>query len=40
MTEAAVIAKIIAVMIGAQVTGYDCGVGAFYHSQPGLMRDV
>ena len=30
MSEAAVIAKIVFVMIGAQVTGYAEGTGAFY----------
>ena len=38
MIEAAVIAKIIVVMIGAQVTGYAEGAGAYYG--PGLMQRV
>ena len=38
MPESLVIAKIIAVLIGAQVVGYSEGVGAFYSE--GLMQEV
>ena len=38
MSEAAVIAKIVFVMIGAQVTGYSEGVGAYYAE--GVMKRV
>ena len=38
MIEAAVIAKIVFVMIGAQVTGYSEGTGAFYAE--GVMEQV
>ena len=38
MSETAVIAKIVFVMIGAQVMGYSEGTGAYY--APGLMQRV
>ena len=38
MPESLVIAKIITCMIGAQVTGYSEGTGAFYHQAS--LRDV
>ena len=38
MSEAAVIAKFVFVMIGAQVTGYSEGTGAFYAE--GVMERV
>ena len=38
MPKSLVIAKIVAVMIGAQVIGYSEGVGAYY--APGLMEGV
>jgi len=40
VSEAAVIAKIIFVMIGTHTTGYETGIGAYYHQRPGLMREV
>jgi len=35
-----VIAKIILCLIGTHTTGYETGVGAYYHQRPGLMREV
>lgn len=40
MNEAIVIAKLIFLITGMQVTSHAEGVGAFYHSDPGLMRSV
>jgi len=35
-----VIAKIIFVMIGTHTTGYETGVGAYYHKCPGQLQRV